>query len=259
MTILDQILETKREEVAGQKLKISARDLLTTPFAKRERLSMRKVLEDSPTGIIAEFKRKSPSKGYIHENADAAEIVGGYSYFGASACSVLTDQIYFGGSLVDLALARNSVNIPLLRKDFIVDEYQIYEAIAYGADAVLLIAAALSPSECAEFTEIAHNYGLEVLLEIHQEAELDRIHPGVDMVGVNNRNLATFVTDIYTSFELAGQIPAGHLKVAESGINSMGTVLALREAGFRGFLIGERFMREEQPAEALKRFLNNAD
>lgn len=259
MTILEQILETKREEVTTRKTKISIRDLKVTPFAKRERLSMRKALENSPVGIIAEFKRKSPSKGYIHEHAVAQEIVGGYASGGAAACSVLTDATYFGGSLLDLALARKAVNIPLLRKDFIVDEYQIAEAMAYGADAILLIAAALSPAQCAEYTEIAHSYGLEVLLEIHNEEELNRICPQVDMIGVNNRNLATFVTDIYTSFALATHIPACHLRVSESGIHSMETIKALRNAGYRGFLIGECFMKENQPAQALKNFMQYAD
>lgn len=259
MTILDRILETKREEVAARKRTISARDLAATPYAGRERISMRQALENSPAGIIAEFKRKSPSKGFIHEKADVRQVVEGYSVSGASACSVLTDTTYFGGSLLDLALARKAVGIPLLRKDFIIDEYQIAEAMAYGADAILLIAAALSVEQCREYTEMAHSYGLEVLLEVHDEYELDRIFPGVDMVGVNNRNLATFVTDIYTSFELAGQIPASHLKVSESGIHSLKTLQALRESGYRGFLIGEHFMKEERPEQALKSFLCHVD
>lgn len=258
MNILDQILETKREEVASRKRKISARDLAVTPFAKRKTLSMRQALENVPVGIIAEFKRKSPSKGYIYENAIAPEIVEGYALQGAAACSVLTDTGYFGGSLLDLALTRKAVNIPLLRKDFIIDEYQIAEARAYGADAILLIAAAMPVAKCLELTEVAHSYGLEVLLEVHNEKELQHIQPGVDMVGVNNRNLATFVTDINTSFELAEKIPACHLKVSESGIHSMETVKALQNAGYRGFLIGERFMREKQPDMALKHFLSYA-
>lgn len=258
MTILDEILKTKREEVASRKQIVSARDLMTTPSFSRKRFSMRGTLETAPIGIIAEFKRKSPSRGYIHENAEAAKVVDGYTRNGASACSVLTDMTYFGGSLTDLALARQATGIPLLRKDFIVDEYQIVEAAAYGADAILLIAAALSASQCADYTDVAHAYGLEVLLEVHRAEELTHICPQTDMVGVNNRNLATFRTDIYTSFELSEQIPAGLLKVSESGISSLETIQALRKTGFRGFLIGERFMREEVPALALKNFLGYA-
>lgn len=258
MTILDEILKTKREEVASRKQIVSARDLMTTPSFSRKRFSMRGTLETAPIGIIAEFKRKSPSRGYIHENAEVAEVVDGYTRNGASACSVLTDMTYFGGSLTDLALARQATGIPLLRKDFIVDEYQIVEAAAYGADAILLIAAALSASQCADYTDVAHAYGLEVLLEVHRAEELTHICSQTDMVGVNNRNLATFRTDIYTSFELSEQIPAGVLKVSESGISSLDTIHALRKTGFRGFLIGERFMREKVPAVALKNFLGYA-
>ena len=259
MTILDQILKSKREETERRKRLISCHDLMAAPLASRTCISMRKALENSPLGIIAEFKRKSPSKGYIHKNADVREVIRGYARNGASGCSVLTDTEYFGGSLLDLALARKTVEIPLLRKDFIVDAYQITEAKAYGADAILLIAAALSVVQVEEYTEIAHTYGLEVLLEIHQETELDRIGKNVDMVGVNNRNLDTFVTDIYTSFELGSKIPSGHLKVSESAIRSVHTIRALRKAGYSGFLIGEHFMQEAQPAVALKNFIGDAD
>lgn len=255
MNILDRILETKREEVIERKRNIVVRDLLTTPLAGRKCLSMCKALKNSSSGIIAEFKRKSPSKGYIHENASVEKIIRGYASQGAAACSVLTDIHYFGGSLLDLVLARKITDLPLLRKDFIVDEYQIAEAMAYGADAILLIAAVLSVQQCAEYTEIAHMYGMEVLLEIHQENELNWVSAGADMIGVNNRNLTTFTTDIYTSFKLAQQIPACYLKVSESGIHSMETVKALRESGYCGFLIGEYFMKEEQPDQALKNFL----
>lgn len=259
MDILHQILETKKQEVAKRKQLISARDLESTVFYRRERYSMKRALKNSSVGIIAEFKRKSPSKGYIHEKADIQEVVSGYADNGAAACSVLTDSAYFGGSLLDLALARKRADIPLLRKDFIVDAYQITEAAAYGADAVLLIAAALSVQQCAEYTAMAHEKGLEVLLEIHQENELKKIVPEVDMVGINNRNLATFVTDIRVSFELAAKIPSPFLKVAESGIHTLEDLRSLRAAGFCGFLIGERFMREKFPAEALRKFMENVD
>ena len=222
MSVLNRILKTKQEEVTERKNRISERDLMSTLLAGRQRLSMRKALEESATGIIAEFKRKSPSGGFIH------------------------------GSLLDLAMARRVSDIPLLRKDFIVDSYQLAEAVAYGADAVLLIAAALSPAQCRELADAAHGLGLEILLEIHREEELEYVSPEMDMVGINNRNLTTFETDIYTSFRLASQVPVACLKVAESGIRAMETVVALRRLGFRGFLIGEHFMREAQPAQALK-------
>ena len=259
MTILEQILATKREEVESRKKQVSAGQLLETAYAGRKRLSMRQALECSPYGIIAEFKRKSPSKGFIHQEADVAEVVSSYAANGAAACSVLTDSLYFGGSPEDLMRARAAVDIPLLRKDFIIDSYQLAEAAAWGADVVLLIAAALTPGQCSELAGVAHELGLEVLLEVHQQEEFDRIGKQVDIVGINNRNLATFVTDIYTSFELGKQIPATYLKISESGIHSIGTVTALREAGFRGFLIGERFMKENNPGMALKKFIGDAD
>ena len=167
MSVLNRILKTKQEEVTERKNRISERDLMSTLLAGRQRLSMRKALEESATGIIAEFKRKSPSGGFIHEAAGVQEVVGGYVRNGAAACSVLTDTDYFGGSLLDLAMARRVSDIPLLRKDFIVDFYQLAEAVAYGADAVLLIAAALSPAQCRELADAAHGLGLEILLEIH--------------------------------------------------------------------------------------------
>lgn len=259
MNILEKILATKREEVAEHKKQVSRECLLDSPNAGRKRFSMCRALEASPYGIIAEFKRKSPSKGFIHEQAVAGEVVGAYATNGAAACSVLTDSLYFGGSARDLAEARQVTDLPLLRKDFIIDPYQIAEAAAWGADVILLIAAALTPGQCSELAGVAHALGLEVLLEVHQQDELDRICGDVDIVGVNNRNLSTFVTDIYTSFELLKQIPASFTKISESGIHSIDTVKALREAGFRGFLIGERFMKEKQPGLALKNFIGDAD
>ena len=251
MSVLNRILKTKQEEVTERKNRISERNLMSTLLAGRQRLSMRKALEESATGIIAEFKRKSPSGGFIHEAAGVQEVVGGYVRNGAAD--------YFGGSLLDLAMARRVSDIPLLRKDFIVDSYQLAEAVAYGADAVLLIAAALSPAQCRELADAAHGLGLEILLEIHREEELEYVSPEMDMVGINNRNLTTFETDIYTSFRLASQVPVACLKVAESGIRAMETVVGLRRLGFRGFLIGEHFMREAQPAQALKNFVGYAD
>lgn len=259
MTILEQILATKRQEVSARKKEIPYQSLLDSPHFQRKRFSMRQALEASNYGIIAEFKRKSPSKGFIHQHAVVGDVVSGYVQSGASACSVLTDSVYFGGSPEDLQQARKMVDVPLLRKDFIIDTYQIAEAAAWGADVILLIAAALTPGECETLAGAAHSMGLEVLLEVHQASELDWICADVDIVGVNNRNLSTFATDIYTSFELAKQIPASCMKISESGISSIETIKALREAGYRGFLIGECFMKENRPDLALKKFISDAD
>lgn len=217
--------------------------------------SFKDALARSKSGIIAEFKRRSPSKGFIHEGAKVADIVPGYAKAGAAACSVLTDITYFGGSADDLKEARRLVNIPLLRKDFMIDEYQICEARIWGVDVILLIAAALTPTEVERLGTFAHTLGLEVLLEIHDACELAHICPAVDVIGINNRNLATFVTDVQTSFELGRQIPGDYLRISESGISSPDTVRRLGEAGFRGFLMGENFMKEADPAEALHCFI----
>lgn len=198
MSVLNRILKTKQEEVTERKNRISERDLMSTLLAGRQRLSMRKALEESATGIIAEFKRKSPSGGFIHEAAGVQEVVGGYVRNGAAACSVLTDTDYFGGSLLDLAMARRVSDIPLLRKDFIVDSYQLAEAVAYGADAVLLIAAALSPAQCRELADAAHGLGLEILLEIHREEELEYVSP--EMVWWGQQSESDYFRDGYLYF-----------------------------------------------------------
>lgn len=255
-TILDNIIQTKHLEIATAKASEPFEVILAQARAvARSTLSFRQALLDSPTGIIAEFKRRSPSKGFIHEGARVDEVVPGYARAGAAACSVLTDMTYFGGAAEDLQQARKLVDIPLLRKDFIIDEYQICEARLWGADVILLIAAALTPAEVKRLAEFAHGLGLEVLLEVHTACELAHICPAVDVVGVNNRNLSTFVTSVEASFDLFGQIPSECLCISESGISSPDTVLRLREAGFRGFLMGENFMKEADPTEALRNFI----
>lgn len=234
MSVLNRILKTKQEEVTERKNRISERDLMSTLLAGRQRLSMRKALRNRQQGSLQNLNGSLlPEDLFMRRRS--AEVVGGYVRNGAAACSVLTDTDYFGGSLLDLAMARRVSDIPLLRKDFIVDSYQLAEAVAYGADAVLLIAAALSPAQCRELADAAHGLGLEILLEIHREEELEYVSPEMDMVGINNRNLTTFETDIYTSFRLASQVPVACLKVAESGIRAMETVVGLRRLGFRGF------------------------
>lgn len=255
--ILDEIVKNKRIEVTLQKEVISIDQLVRLCDFDTPRISMKGSLATSPTGIIAEFKRRSPSKGWIKQEADAAIIPPAYERAGAAALSILTDEKFFGGTLKDIQTARPLVKLPILRKDFIIDEYQLYEAKAVGANAVLLIAASLTSGECRTLTRKAHELGLEVLLEIHSESELDYISPDIDMVGVNNRNLGTFHTDVQNSFRMVGFLPSDILKVSESGISHPDTIRQLREAGFRGFLIGETFMKTEKPDDKLKEFTNN--
>jgi indole-3-glycerol phosphate synthase len=260
--ILSTIIDNKRPEVERQKKAVTLSTLLAMGAERMERpvCSMRDALAKSPTGIIAEFKRKSPSKGWLFADAQVENVVPAYQSAGAAACSILTDGDFFGGSLRDLQAARRMVDIPLLRKDFIIDEYQLFQSKVMGADAVLLIAAALTEDECASLAATAHSLHLEVLLEVHSEEELSYLNPDIDMLGVNNRNLGSFHTDVETSFRLSEAIrqtlPAGRspLLVSESGLRDVETVARLRNAGFRGFLIGETFMRTQQPGEALAAF-----
>ena len=253
--ILSEIIANKRFEVDLQKQAISIEQLQEGISEAPAIRSMKQALASSKSGVIAEFKRRSPSKGWIKQDARPEEIVLSYATAGASALSILTDEKFFGGSLKDIRIARPLVEIPILRKDFIIDEYQLYQAKIVGADAVLLIAAALEQERCNELTEKAHSLGLEVLLEIHSPEELSYINEKIDMVGINNRNLGTFFTDVENSFRLAGQLPQDAVLVSESGISDPEIVKRLRSAGFRGFLIGETFMKTERPGETLQNFL----
>lgn len=262
--ILSEIIAHKRFEVESQKRSVSMEQLKECVQQMEEetgntpiRRSMKQALASSSTGIIAEFKRRSPSKGWIHREARPEEIAVAYSHAGASALSILTDETFFGGNLRDIRAVRALTSTPVLRKDFIIDEYQLYQARIVGADAVLLIAAALSAEQCHELEAQAHRLGLEVLLEIHSAEEKAYITPQTDMVGVNNRHLGSFVTDVSTSFRLAEQLPKNALWVSESGISSPETVSRLRDAGFRGFLIGEAFMKTPSPGDKLKEFISH--
>lgn len=217
---------------------------------------MRKALTESSNGIIAEFKRKSPSKGWIKEDGKADIIPLSYQENGAAALSILTDEYFFGGCDEFIMKARQSgVTIPILYKNFVIDEYQLLQARLCGASAALLIAACLTKERCKSLIGMAHDLGLEVLLEMHSEPELEYAELGNDMCGINNRNLGTFVTDVKNSFRLAELLPQDAVKVSESGISNPDTVAELRQAGFRGFLIGENFMKTENPGEALKQFI----
>ncbi len=255
MTILDEILANKKNEITTRKQLFPIDKLCKEKNFERQTLSLKHKLLTSESGIIAEFKRKSPSKGWIHEHADLDNVTAGYSVAGASGISILTDLKYFGGHNVDIIAARPLVDVPVLRKEFVVDEYQIYEAKALGADLILLIAAALTPQQTFDFAKKARELSLEVLLEVHNEEELAHANEYVDMLGVNNRNLKTFETDVQISFDLAEKIPTNFVKVSESGISDTKTVIKLRKAGYRGFLMGENFMKEENPALALQAFI----
>ena len=209
------------------------------------------------SGIIAEFKRKSPSKGLINGEADVLEVTKSYENFGASGISVLTDSDFFGGSVQDVLTIRNEIKIPLLRKDFMIDEYQFYEAKSIGADVVLLIAACLSPSQVKDFTSLSHELGMEVLLEIHTESELTHFNKDIDLVGINNRNLKDFKVDLQHSVHLKNFLPKETLSLAESGIYSVEDFRFLKEKGFDGFLMGEYFMKNQNPGKAFEEFVNN--
>lgn len=253
MTILDKIIITKKEEVKTAKRKISISGLSDSEFFARESFSLKKSVKEK-TGIIAEFKRQSPSKGIINDKVKPLEVVSAYEKFGASGISILTDTPYFGGSYQDLISVRNEIKIPILRKDFMIDEYQFFEAKSWGADVVLLIAACLSPSQVQEYTELAHELGMEVLLEIHTEEELKHFNQNVDLVGINNRNLKDFKVDLEHSVRLKNLLPKDTLSVAESGIYSLKDFQFLKEKGFDAFLMGEFFMKNDNPAYAFEEF-----
>lgn len=255
MNILETIVARKKEEVAARKAVVSREQLEKSALFTRPTLSLAaSLVHPERTGIIAEYKRKSPSKGIINAAADVVEVTNTYTQFGASGLSVLTDADFFGGSSEDLEKARVN-NIPILRKDFIIDEYQIAEARVIGADVILLIAACLTPKEVQQLAAYARSLQLEVLLEIHDETELGHICDETDLVGVNNRNLKTFEVDINTSLRLYSHIPAHKPAVAESGISSPEAIKTLKAAGFKGFLIGENFMKQPKPSVAFADFV----
>ena len=255
MNILDRIIEHKKGEVARRKLAVPVKELEKAPYFSRPILSLKDfLLDESRTGIITEFKRKSPSKGVINGNADVVAVTAAYTKNGASCLSVLTDEDFFGGSTDDLQKARIN-QVPILRKDFMIDEYQLIEAKAMGADVILLIAACLSVQQVKSLAQFAKSLGLAVLLELHAEEELGHICHETELVGINNRNLKTFVVDIDRSLKMAQQIPANKIKIAESGISSVATINLFRENGFSGFLMGENFMKEADPGEAFAKFV----
>jgi len=256
MDILDKIVAQKRREVDLKKQLIPLGQLERSILFDRETTSLSEALLHSPSGIIAEFKRRSPSKSVINQESPIQEVAKGYQEAGVCGMSVLTDNHFFGGSLDDLLIARSAVDIPLLRKEFIIDTYQIIEAKAHGADVILLIAAILNRSEIKVFSELAGALGMEVLLEVHNGAELQRsLMPGLNMIGVNNRNLKTFEVSLETSRSLAKEIPSDIVMISESGLSSPEAIVSLREEGFRGFLVGESFMASRDPGASAAHFI----
>ena len=256
MNILDKIIQHKRSEVQNRKRDVRISELEKGFYFERKTLSLKESLErGSRTGIIAEFKRRSPSKGIINDKVDVIDVTTAYTENGASALSVLTDEKFFGGRDSDLVESRIN-DIPILRKDFIVDEYQLVEAKSIGADVILLIAACLTTKEVKHLARFAKNLGLEVLLELHSEKELGHVCSETELIGINNRDLKTFEVNIGQSLMMAEKISDDKIKIAESGINSVDDIVLFKENGFKGFLIGELFMKEADPTIAFAEFVN---
>ncbi|WP_228850757.1 indole-3-glycerol phosphate synthase TrpC [Aegicerativicinus sediminis] len=258
MNILDKIVADKKTEVDLKKSMVSEKELEKFPLFDRETISLRDNIENSTYGIIAEHKRRSPSKSVINLSLNVFDVARGYENAGACGMSVLTDGKYFGGSLTDLMLARASCDLPLLRKEFIIESYQITEAKAYGADVILLIASILSKNEIIDFSKQAKSLGMEVLMEVHNEDELKKcLMPNIDMMGVNNRNLKTFEVNLEISKALSKLIPDDFTKVSESGISNIRAIKELSEFGYKGYLIGENFMKTDDAGKAAKEFMSN--
>lgn len=257
MNILDKIVAHKKIEVVQAQQQASIQQLENKILFQRHTVSLtHNLLKENSTGIISEFKRKSPSKGIINNKSEAADVVKEYENAGVSGSSVLTDEQFFGGTIQDFISVRECVSIPLLRKDFMIDEYQFIEAKSIGADVVLLIASILTPAQVKVFTDLAKSLQLEVLLELHDETELNHVYHKVDMVGINNRNLKTFEVDIEQSIRMADKLGNGFVKVAESGISTIETLKHFKQNGFQGFLIGESFMKTANPGRACLDFIS---
>tara|TARA_B110000003_G_C16633158_1_gene527430 strand:- start:1165 stop:1950 length:786 start_codon:yes stop_codon:yes gene_type:complete len=258
--ILDIIVRDKKIEVNNKKKIFSLNFIKKYPLYKRNTISLKSNLNNSKTGIIAEFKRKSPSKKNINLDLSICDVAKGYEKNGACGMSILTNNKYFGGSLEDLIQARNNSNLPLLRKEFIIDKYQIHESKAFGADIILLIASILTKKEIIEFSSIAKSLDLEILIEVHNEDEIQKsLNRNIDFIGVNNRNLKSFNVSLDISKKLSRKIPDNYLKISESGIKSIEEINDLKSYGFKGFLIGENFMKSKSPGIELKNFIKNIE
>jgi indole-3-glycerol phosphate synthase len=256
--ILQEIVSKRKQTVEQLKIIVPMAAWEMMPLFSKECISLKEtLLDNNSTGIIAEFKRASPSKGVINDKANIFETIYGYENNGAAAVSILTEPVFFNGNNDDILSVAESLTIPILRKDFILEEYQVMESKAIGADVILLIAACLSPKEVKRLAAFAKGFGLEVLLEIHNEKELGHICDETELIGINNRNLKTFEVNIDTSIQLINKIPTGKLVIAESGISNVETIVTLKQAGFKGFLIGETFMKQPDPAIAFAEFIKS--
>ena len=257
MNILGEIVKNKKNELITQKLNCTIEELEQSKYFKIKCESLKNSIISSKSGIICEFKRRSPSKDIINNHSKLEDIVIGYEKAGASGISILTNDKYFDGSTNDIKKASKIISTPILRKEFIVDKYQIIESKSIGADAILLIASVLSQKEIHDFSSVAKKIGLEVLLEVHSKEELETsINDNIDIIGVNNRDLNNFNVDIKNSLNIIDQIPSGFVKISESGINSPDSIVELKKAGFDGFLIGEYFMKSDSPTELANEFIN---
>lgn len=260
MTILEKIIRHKRLEVEAKKAVLPVSLLEKSGHFNRETVSLTTAIKNSNSGIIAEHKRRSPSKSVINDKLNIHDVAKAYESAGACGLSILTDTTFFGGSLEDLLVARAAVSLPILRKEFIIDPYQIYEAKAFGADAILLIASCLCKSQLEEFSTLAKSLNLDVLLEIHNHEELEiSIHTKADMIGINNRNLKTFEVSLENSKALSNLIPPHFIKVSESGLHAPENIDDLKNFGFQGFLIGEHFMKTKHPGTAASEFISKID
>ncbi|QIK16773.1 indole-3-glycerol phosphate synthase TrpC [Blattabacterium sp. DPU] len=257
MNLLEKIVSIKKKEVYQNKITHPIKKLENSILFKRKTFSLVKNITKSHTGIIAEFKCKSPSKGIINNTVSVEKVVKDYELAGVSGISILTDQYFFSGEKKNIKKSRSIVSLPILRKDFIIDEYQIIESKSIGADVILLIAGILSKNQITKFSKLAKNIGLEIIIEIHNEFEINKITDNLDIVGINNRDLQTFVVDYNNCLRLSSKISNNYIKIAESGINNVNHIFQLKKKGFKGFLIGEHFMRKKNPGKICKDFIKS--
>lgn len=255
MNLLDKIIANKYKEIDQERKIIPIKQLEKRKLFERTCYSLKNQLQNSSSGIISEFKRRSPTKGIFKKKINIISVIQDYEYAGTSGISILTDKKFFAAKTNDLLLARNNISIPILKKDFIIDIYQIFSAKSMGADVILLISELLSKNQIKEFTRQAQNLGMEVIMELHSENEIHKINDNINIIGINNRNLHTFQVNIETSYNLYNKIPNEFIKISESGISTPEDILKLKDIGFKGFLIGEMFMNSYNPGESCKTFI----
>ena len=260
MKILDKIVYDKKSEIENLSKIISISDLENKKDFTKQSKSLKESIKKSKSGIICEFKRKSPSNEKINYKSNVSDVINGYEKAGAVGVSILTNKKYFDGSISDINEVKKSINIPILRKEFIISEYQIVESKSIGADAILLIASILNKEDIKNYSSLAKSLGLEVLLEIHSIDELNKIsNTDVDIIGINNRNLDTLDIDIKNSIDMFEKIPNEFIKISESGISKVESIIRLIKVGYDGFLIGENFMKTSKPEESAYNFIKKVE